>query len=79
MSRLIVKGNPKLQRDTKSNGILNNDDVAYQEYLIKKHKALLLAEEKQNTNKKINNLEEQIVEIKNSLNKILEILSYDKS
>ena len=79
MDRLKVKDNPNLQRDTKSNGIINTDESAYKQYIINKRKNKLLEEQKRNTEERINNLEDELKNLKNGINRILEILKNDKS
>lgn len=79
MDRLKVKDNPGLQRDVKSNGILNTDDNAYKQYLLNKSKNKKIEEEKRNTQERINNLENELKQLKTGIAQILELLKHDKS
>ena len=62
-----VEGHPGLIRDLESNAIVNNDTTAYQNYIK-------LREQKLKEQQRIENLENEVGEIKNLLNKILDKL-----
>jgi wobble nucleotide-excising tRNase len=74
MSRLKVKDDPFLCRDPQSNGIINTNDVAYNEYLKRKRKAQHLEEEKHNAETRLNKLEQDVSELKDGISQILELL-----
>ena len=74
MSRLKVKDEPFLYRDAQSNGIINSNDAAYNEYLKRKRKTQLLEEEKHNAEARLNKLENDVSELKDGIAQILELL-----
>lgn len=74
MNRLKVKDDPSLVRDRQSNGILNTDDTAYNEYIKRKRLAQKLEEEKYNSEARLNNIEREVAELRQGINQILEIL-----
>lgn len=55
--RLIVKDNTALERDQKTNAILNNDSVGYQAALLRK-------KYNKKTSEEINELKSEIAELK---------------
>lgn len=65
MSELIsVEGHPNLYRDKKTGAIVNCDNVAYEQYLSSISNRI-------NTKKEIQNLKNEISEIKTMLKEIL--------
>jgi len=62
-----VEGHPGLIRDLDTNAVINNDKTAYQNYIQ-------LREQKLKEQQRIENLENEVGEIKNLLNKILDKL-----
>jgi len=62
-----VEGHPGLIRDLDTNAVINNDKTAYQNYVQ-------LREQKLKEQQRIENLENEVGEIKNLLNKILDKL-----
>ena len=74
MSRLKVKDEPFLYRDAQSNGIINSNDAAYNEYLKRKHTMQLLEEEKHSAEARLNKLEEDVAVLKMGITQILELL-----
>jgi len=74
MSKLKVKEYPELKRDTYSNGVVNTNLRAYNEYKIVK--ARITARERQgdeirNAVKEINNLTAELREIKNLIKEVV--------
>jgi len=74
MSKLKVKEYPELKRDTYSNGVVNTNLRAYNEYKIVK--ARITARERQgdeirNAVKEINNLKAELREIKNLIKEVV--------
>lgn len=74
MTRLKVKDEPSLVRDSISNGIINTDDVAYHEYLKRKRLSQRLEEERSNSEARLNNIEQDVVALKQGIREILELL-----
>ncbi len=74
MSRVKVKDEPFLYRDAQSNGIINSNAAAYNEYRKKKRQAELLEEEKHNAESRLNKLEKDVSELKDGITQILELL-----
>lgn len=68
---LKVKGHPDLYRDSTSNGIINSDREAL---LIAKRRKQEILQEKQ----RIDNIEIEVKEIKDTLKEILKLLSPNK-
>jgi len=79
MNKVKIKDNPNLERDVNSNGILNIDDSAYRQHLANKQKQKLLEVQKRNAEERINNLENELKELKTGIAQILELLKHDKS
>jgi len=74
MTKLKVKEHPELKRDTFSNGIVNSNIRAYNEYKIVS--ARIKEREKQgdeirNAVKEINNLKQELFEIKSLLKEVV--------
>ena len=67
MSLLPVEGQPGLYRDTKSNAIVNNNTVEYENY-VKQRNA------RQTKNEKIEQLESEMHQIKDDLFEIKSLL-----
>jgi len=63
MNYLTVEGNPSLVRDPVSNAIVNTNLSEYNAYINKKNS-------KKNELKRIDNIENQIVNLKDDLNEI---------
>jgi len=62
-----VEGHPNLLRDLKTNAIINTDTVSLDHYTIAKRK-------KEEEVKRIDNLENELSEIKSSINEIKQLL-----
>lgn len=62
-----IEGNPNLVRDTYSNGIVNVDESGYRSY-IENYKRTY------NEMKKMKKMENEVLEIKNDLNEIKDLL-----
>jgi hypothetical protein len=75
MSKVPVKDYPGYFRDEQSYGIVNDNDVEYQEYMKRKSAKQKEAEEKAFLNSRINNLENQVGQLKNGIDQILELLT----
>jgi hypothetical protein len=60
-----VQGHPNLYRDEKSGAIVNCDDLSYNQYVIS-------LENRQNQKKEIEQLKDEIGEIKNLLQQLLQ-------
>lgn len=67
MNYFNVEGHTHLKRDPKTNSIINTNMSQYQEYLSKRDK-------KTEENQKLQNLEEDIVNMKDDLNEIKNLL-----
>lgn len=67
MSYLKVEGHTHLYEDPKTNSIVNRNMSEYQEYVLRKNM-------KSEENQKIQNLESDIVNIKDDLNEIKNLL-----
>lgn len=65
---LKVKGHPDLYRDTTSNGIYNSDRESL---LVAKRRKMEILNEKQ----RIDNIENEVKEIKDTMKEILKLLS----
>jgi len=64
MARLKVTGYESLVRDTRSNGIINNNQTEYSMYMARVRAREKQGDEIRNTVKEINNLKAEIREIK---------------
>jgi hypothetical protein len=62
-----VKDSPELVRDTKSRAILNTDRKALQEFNTQREKILAQRRAQENTEKRLDKLENDIGELKNIL------------
>ncbi len=62
-----VEGHPNLLRDLKTNAIINTDKVSLDHYTIAKRK-------KEEEVKRIDNLENELIEIKSSIDEIKQLL-----
>ena len=65
MRRMKVKNEPNLERDPFSNGIVNTNREAYEDFLIKKRK-------KEAEENRLNTIENEISEIKTLLQKLID-------
>lgn len=74
MNRLRVKDDPSLVRDNHSNGIINTDDAAYNQYLKKKRLAEKLEEQTSSSEERLNNIEREVSDLKQGIQQILELL-----
>jgi hypothetical protein len=64
MARLKVTGYESLVRDTRSNGIINNNQTEYSMYMARVRAREKQGDEIRNTVKEINNLKAELREIK---------------
>ena len=64
MTRLKVTGYESLVRDTRSNGIINNNQTEYSLYMARVRAREKQGDEIRNTVKEINNLKAELREIK---------------
>ena len=67
MSYLKVEGHNNFLRDVNTNSIINNNMTDYQEYISRR-------DNKNEENKKVQTIEEEIYIIKNDLNEIKSLL-----
>lgn len=67
---------PEYYRDPNSNGIVHDNNAAYEEYLKKKIAQKRQVHEKQQTEARLNNLETEIGQLKCGINQILELLKH---
>lgn len=67
MDYLTVKGHNHLKRDPRTNSIINTNMSEYQEYLTKRNK-------KSEENQKVQNLEEDLANMKSDLSEIKNLL-----
>jgi len=72
--KLRAKDFPEFYRDPKTNGIVHDDDAAYQEYRKKKLTKKQEMAQKQAHETRLNNLESEVRELKSGINQILELL-----
>jgi len=70
--KLKVEGHPNLKRDAVTGAIINSNNSAYQNYLIKKAKNNAEKNEIENMKIDINQLKTDISDIKNILLKLIE-------
>lgn len=75
MEKLKVKDFPGYFRDQSSNGIVNDNDSEYQEYVKKKSLKQKEREEKALLDSRINKLENQVGQLTDGINQILELLT----
>ena len=64
MARIKVEGFESLVRDTRSNGIINNNQTEYSMYMARVRAREKQGDEIRNTVKEINNLKAELREIK---------------
>jgi hypothetical protein len=62
-----VEGHPNLVRDLKSNAIINTDKISLDNYTIAKRK-------KEEEVKRIDNIENELIELKSSIDEIKQLL-----
>lgn len=62
-----VEGHSNLVRDLKSNAIINTDKISLDNYTIAKRK-------KEEEVKRIDNIEDELIELKSSINEIKQLL-----
>lgn len=72
--KLRAKDFPEYYRDPQTNGIVHDSNDAYQEYLKRKIAQKRQNQEKQQTEARLNNLENEISQLKCGINQILELL-----
>lgn len=72
--KLRAKDYPEYYRDPKTNGIIHDDDLAYQEYRKKKLAKKQELAQKQAHEARLNNLESEMKELKAGINQILELI-----
>lgn len=71
-----VKDQAGLFRDSSSNAIVNLDESNYLNYKKSKEYAKLKREEEQQKERRLNNLEQDVKELKDGISKILELLKH---
>lgn len=71
MARLKVTGYESLVRDTRSNGIINNNQTEYSLYMARVRAREKQGDEIRNTVKEINNLKAELREIKDLIKGVL--------
>jgi hypothetical protein len=71
-----VKDQAGLFRDSSSNAILNLDETNYIKYKKTKEYAKIKREEEQHQEQRLNNLEQDVSELKHGIAKILELLKH---
>lgn len=69
--KLKVKGHNDLVRDTNSNAIVNNNKVAYINYMSRQKKIQLERDTLSNTIKEINSLKQELFEIKSLIKEVI--------
>ncbi len=69
---LKVQGHTALVRDTSSNAVINTSEVDYKKYIAQKEALKLKRSEFEKQTQEINNLKNDLAEIKSLLQKILE-------
>ena len=67
MNLIPVEGQKDLYRDTRTNAIINTNKNDYESYIMRR-------ESLQNQNKKIESIEDEIVNVKNDLDEIKMLL-----
>lgn len=67
-----VEGHPNLRRDANTGAIINSNDSAYKNYLIRKANHDVEKSELENMKNDINLLKDDIADIKNLLLKLVE-------
>jgi hypothetical protein len=71
MARLKVEGYESLVRDTSSNGIINTNRTEYSIYMARVRAREKQGDEIRSVVKEINNLKQELYEIKKLLNEVL--------
>ena len=71
MSKVKVEGFESLVRDAKSNAIINTNKTEYQVYMSRFRTREKQGDEIRNTIKEINNLKQELFEIKNLLKEVI--------
>ena len=71
MSKVKVEGFESLVRDVKSNAIVNTNKTEYQVYMSRFRTREKQGDEIRNTIKEINNLKQELFEIKNLLKEVI--------
>lgn len=71
-----VKDQAGLFRDSSSNAIINLDETNYIKYKKTKEYAKIKREEEQRREQRLNNLEQDVNELKDGIAKILELLKH---
>tara|TARA_R110000782_G_scaffold256835_1_gene346028 strand:+ start:451 stop:672 length:222 start_codon:yes stop_codon:yes gene_type:complete len=71
MSKVKVEGFESLVRDVKSNAIINTNKTEYQVYMSRFRTREKQGDEIRNTIKEINNLKQELFEIKNLLKEVI--------
>jgi hypothetical protein len=69
--KLKVKGHNDLVRDTNSNAIVNNNKVAYINYMSRQKKIQIERDTLSNTIKEINSLKQELFEIKSLIKEVI--------
>tara|TARA_B100001250_G_scaffold182407_1_gene156985 strand:+ start:2504 stop:2731 length:228 start_codon:yes stop_codon:yes gene_type:complete len=75
MNKLKVKDSTSLYRDTESGAIINCSDVEYDSYITLKQQKLKEVVDLETQKKDIDNLKDEITEIKGLLSQVLNKLS----
>jgi hypothetical protein len=70
--KIKVEGHPNLKRDSKTGAIVNSNDSAFNNYLIKKANHAVEKNEIESMKTDINSLKDDIADIKNLLLKLAE-------
>jgi hypothetical protein len=71
MARIKVEGFESLVRDTRSNGIINNNQTEYSLYMARVRAREQQGDEIRNAVKEINNLKAELREIKSLLQEVI--------
>jgi hypothetical protein len=71
MARIKVEGFESLVRDTRSNGIINNNQTEYSLYIARVRAREQQGDEIRNAVKEINNLKAELREIKSLLQEVI--------
>tara|TARA_R100000030_G_scaffold91363_1_gene76431 strand:+ start:276 stop:494 length:219 start_codon:yes stop_codon:yes gene_type:complete len=71
MSRRIVDQNRSFERDTRTHAIVNSDRSAYKIYMQRVREAQRSNDDLKYAVREVNNIKEELKEIKNLLNKLV--------
>ena len=71
MTKLKVEGYESLVRDTRSNGIINTNKTEYQLYMARIRAREQQGDQIRNAVKEINNLKQELYEIKSLLKEVI--------